>query len=194
MRLRSSALQRYTLAIVLGAVASSALAISRPVLRSPVRQPVPAPAPTPAPAVDSAARPTPRPLPRTTESFITIDRVRYRVTCTVTRYIGGIAMEDGTVPVWTTVSLNLRRADGRMLTAPAILPQLTIAQGGESTAINLTPLPTMLPSSQLIFTGSGSNSWTDDVQLTGRLTVPQRRGAPATTTIRTIPFTLIPLP
>lgn len=188
MRLRSSAVQRYTLAIVLGAGASSALAISRPVLRSPVRPPAPAP------AVEAATRPTPRPLPRSTESFITIDRVRYRVSCTVTRYIGGIAMEDGTVPVWTTVSLSLRRADGRTVTAPTLLPQLSIFQGGESTAIELTPLPTRGPASQLIFTGSGSNAWANDVQLTGRLSVAQRRGAPAATTIRVIPFTLLPLP
>ncbi len=186
MQMRSPVVQFLTLGVAMGAVATTSLGVSRPPARTSPRQPVPAP--------DTSVRPTPRPIPRASDTFITIDRVRYRVTCTVTRYIGGIAMEDGTVPVWTTVTLNLRRADGRNVTAPAITPRLTISQGGESTTIDLAPLPTMLPTSQLTFTGSGSNSWANDVQLTGRLTVPQRRGAPATATIRTIPFTLIPLP
>lgn len=186
MPMRSPVVQFLALSVAMGVAATTSLGVSRPPARTSPREP--------APAIDTSARPTPRPIPRSTESFITIDRVRYRVTCTVTRYIGGIAMEDGTVPVWTTLSLNLRRADGRMVTAPAIMPQLTILQNGEPTTIDLTPLPTLLPSSQLAFSGSGSNSWANDMQLTGRLTVPQRRGAPATTTIRTIPFTLIPLP
>lgn len=189
MRTRSPVGRFFAVSFALGAVTTAALGISRPPARTSPRQPSPAPTPTP----DTSVRPTPRPIPRASDTFITIDRVRYRVTCSVVRTIGGIAMEDGTVPVWTTVTLTLRRTDGRTATA-SLLPQLTISQSGEPTTINLAPVPTLLPSAELIFTGSGSNSWANDVQLTGRLTVPQRRGAPATATIRTIPFTLNPLP
>lgn len=183
--MRSPVVQFLTLAVAVGAVATASLGVSRPPTRTSPRQPVPAP--------DTSVRPTPRPIPRASDTFITIDRVRYRVTCSVVRTIGGAALEDGTVPVWTTVTLTLRRTDGRTVTA-SVLPQLTISQSGEPTTINLAPVPTLLPSAELIFTGSCSNSWANDVQLTGRLTVPQRRGAPATATIRTIPFTLNPLP
>lgn len=187
MRMRSPVVQFLALSVSLGALATTSLGVSRPPSRTSPRDPAPAPTP------NTSVRPTPRPIPRASDTFITIDRVRYRVTCSVVRTIGGIAMEDGTVPVWTTVTLTLRRTDGRTVTA-SVLPQLTISQSGEPTTINLAPVPTLLPSAELIFTGSGSNSWANDVQLTGRLTVPQRRGAPARATIRTIPFTLNPLP
>lgn len=185
MHMRSPVVQFVTFTVAVGAVATTSLGVSRPPTRTSPRQPVPAP--------DTSVRPTPRPIPRASDTFITIDRVRYRVTCSVVRTIGGIPLEDGTVPVWTTVTLRLRRTDGRTVTT-SVLPQLTISQSGEPTTINLAPVPTLLPSAELIFTGSGSNSWANGVQLTGRLTVPQRRGAPATATIRTIPFTLNPLP
>jgi hypothetical protein len=141
----------------------------------------------------------PKIAPRVTETFITVDRVRYRVTCEVTRYIGGAALEDGTVPVWTDVVLRLRRTDGRLITQPVQLPRLTISQGGVSTAIELTPLYQVddrggpRPGRELGYSGRGSNEWADDVQLTGQLTIQQRRGV-TSTTIRTIPFSLLPLP
>lgn len=136
----------------------------------------------------------PKPAPRAPETFITIDRVRYRVTCTVTRTIGGIALEDGTVPVMTNVELVLRRTDGRPVNREFPQPQLVISQGGSGYSVQLSRAINVLPSGEAIFSGQGLSEWANDVQLTGRLTIGQQRGLPATTQLRSIPFTLIPLP
>jgi hypothetical protein len=181
MRPRSSALHAAALLLALGAVAASASGMIR---------------------VSIGTRPQsngnghqvkPRPAPIPVDPIIVVDGVRYRVVCTVTRTIGGQPNPDGSANVATTVQLTLRRADGRIYNT-VLQPQLRILQDQQPTTIELIPQNTFARTRDAIWFGTGNNSWADDVQLTGQLTIPQRRGNPATVTIRSIPFTLTPLP
>lgn len=177
MRLRSRVIQSATLAVALGSLTSASLGISRPPGRSITRQPPPAVTLAPNPAVLPPRNPPP--------SVITIDRVRYRVTCEVRRFTSRIADIDPT----PQVTLTLRRVDGRLI-SQTLAPRLDISQSGVASAVTLARVENIQAAPEAVFTGPGDALWADDVQLQARLTVPQRRGV-AAVTIRSVPFIII---
>jgi hypothetical protein len=163
MRLRSPVVHFFALGIAVGAVSTSSLGVSRPTSRPPARQM--------SQPIVPAVRPTPAPVPREPVTFISIDRVRYQVTCKVQR------LRSNTADVRPTafVTVRLRRVDGRIITQfPA--PQLTLSRDGIETVIALVRSENVAPSPEVVFSGTGDEGWPYESRLEGRLTVPQRRG------------------
>lgn len=175
MRLRSPLVHFFTLAIAVGAAASSSLGFSRPPSRAPAQSTVP------------AVRPPAVPTPRPQLTFITIDRVRYQVTCKAERFTSNIADIDPT-PV---VTLTLRRVDGRVITQLPT-PQLTVSYQGVATSITLARTENVAPSPEVVYRGQGDALWPSDARLDARVTVPLRRGV-QTVNLRPIPLTIVNL-
>jgi hypothetical protein len=179
MRLRSPVVHFFTLAVAVGAAATSSLGVSRPASRPVARQPMQ--------AVVPAVLPAPQQGPRINNTFITIDRVRYQVTCKVQRFTSNTADIDP-IPY---ITLKLRRVDGRAVTQlPA--PQLTISQRDVATTITLVRTENVGPSQEVVYSGTGDRLWAFDEQLDARLTFVQRRGV-TSVNVRRVPYTTVEL-